>query len=378
MAPDYDLTFSPRITTRQGPLLQAEFRQRLQDGSYSIKGYGIYQLDPGAYAGQPGDRNWRGGVDTHGQFALNDKWVWGWDGVFLSDYMFMQDYRLAQYRDPLASFLTLADGSDLAALSDRRRQPQLLRRAGDLLSELLRPAGTGAGDPPGRRLQQRHQQQHFRRRVQLQDELHEPDAQSTAAFDPITTLANTNGLCLNASADPMARLPAQCLLRGMPGTYTRATVEAQWRQILHRPDRPDLDAVCDRAGRRDRCLDLEPAGRLQFPARRRHPGDAGDADRRPRISLSLHQRAALGHHHDRADRTGHPAPERNLCRQASQRGRPEPGVRRLQPVLRSTSSPVTTASKAAAAPMSACRPPRNSIAAARSTCCSASPTSCSA
>src|SRR5258706_581794 len=79
MAPDYDMTFSPRITTRQGPLLQAEFRQRLLDGAYSIKGYGIYQLDPGAYAGQPGDRNWRGGVDTHGQFALNDKWVWGWD-----------------------------------------------------------------------------------------------------------------------------------------------------------------------------------------------------------------------------------------------------------------------------------------------------------
>src|SRR5204862_1416576 len=58
---------------------------------------------------------------------------------------------------------------------------------------------------------------------------------STAAFDPITTIANTNGLCLNASADPMARLPAQCLLRGMPGTYTRATVEAQWRRSFTDP-----------------------------------------------------------------------------------------------------------------------------------------------
>ncbi len=28
----------------------------------------------------------------------------------------------------------------------------------------------------------------------------------------------------------MARLPTQCLLRGMPGTYTRATAEAQWRR----------------------------------------------------------------------------------------------------------------------------------------------------
>jgi LPS-assembly protein len=51
-----------------------------------------------------------------------------------------------------------------------------------------------------------------------------------AAFDPITTLANTNSLCTTASADPMARIPTQCLLRGIPGTYTRATAEAQWRR----------------------------------------------------------------------------------------------------------------------------------------------------
>ena len=107
IAPDYDATFSPRIMSRQGVLFQGEFRQRLIDGAYSIRGYGIDQLDRGAYAGQPGDRQFRGGVDTKGQFALNDKWTWGWEGVLLSDYAFMTDYRLAQYRDPLQSFLNL-------------------------------------------------------------------------------------------------------------------------------------------------------------------------------------------------------------------------------------------------------------------------------
>jgi LPS-assembly protein len=57
----------------------------------------------------------------------------------------------------------------------------------------------------------------------------------TAAFDPITTLANTNGLCTTASADPLARLPTQCLLRGMPGTYTRLTGEADWRRSFTDP-----------------------------------------------------------------------------------------------------------------------------------------------
>ena len=41
IAPDYDATFTPRITTRQGVLIQGEFRQRLINGSYQIRGYGI-------------------------------------------------------------------------------------------------------------------------------------------------------------------------------------------------------------------------------------------------------------------------------------------------------------------------------------------------
>ena len=33
------------ITTKQGPLMQGEFRQRLINGAYSIRAAGIYQLD---------------------------------------------------------------------------------------------------------------------------------------------------------------------------------------------------------------------------------------------------------------------------------------------------------------------------------------------
>src|SRR4030081_156978 len=107
IAPDYDATFSPRFMSRQGVLFQGEFRQRLINGSYQIRAYGIDQLDRTAFTGQPGDVQFRGAVETKGQFALNDKWVWGWDGVLLSDYFFFSDYRLAQYKDTLGSFLSL-------------------------------------------------------------------------------------------------------------------------------------------------------------------------------------------------------------------------------------------------------------------------------
>ncbi len=40
----------------------------------------------------PGDRNFRGSVESAGQFAITDKWVWGWDGVLLTDKTFLQDY----------------------------------------------------------------------------------------------------------------------------------------------------------------------------------------------------------------------------------------------------------------------------------------------
>jgi LPS-assembly protein len=48
-------------------------------------------------------------------------------------------------------------------------------------------------------------------------------------------LANTASLCTTTSADPLARTPSQCLLRGFPGTYTRLTAEAQWRKSYTDP-----------------------------------------------------------------------------------------------------------------------------------------------
>jgi LPS-assembly protein len=229
IAPDYDATFNPRFTTRQGVLFQAEFRQRLLNGSYQIRAYGIDQLDPGAFAGQPGDRQFRGGIDTKGQFALNDKWVWGWEGVLLSDYFFFSDYRLAQYKDPLGSFLTLPTeaisqlyltGVGNRSFFDVRTIYYLSYSGNQAQVPVIHPVLDYSNV--------------INRNILGGEISYKTNftslSRETAAFDPITTLANTAGLCTTASADPLARLPSQCLLRGMPGTYTRLTAEAQWRR----------------------------------------------------------------------------------------------------------------------------------------------------
>ncbi|WP_342710145.1 LPS-assembly protein LptD [Bradyrhizobium sp. B124] len=234
IAPDMDATFSPRITSKQGVLLQTEFRQRFADGSYQIRLYGIDQIDQDAFKGQPGDRQFRWGVDTKGQFALNDKWVWGWDGVVLFDYFFMSDYRLAQYKDPFGSFLSLPteaisqlyltgvgnrsffDARAIYYLSYSGNQNQVPVVAPVIDYNNVINNNVLGGE--------------FSYKMNFVNLTRE-----TAVFDPITTTANTNSLCTTASADPMARLPSQCLLRGMPGTYTRLTAEAQWRKSYTDP-----------------------------------------------------------------------------------------------------------------------------------------------
>jgi LPS-assembly protein len=229
IAPDYDATFSPRITSRQGVLFQGEFRQRLINGSYQIRAYGIDQLDRTAFTGQPGDAQFRGGVDTKGQFALNDKWVWGWDGVLLSDYYFFSDYRLAQYKDTLGSFLSLPTeaisqlyltGVGNRSYFDARTIYYLSYSGNQAKVPIVHPV-IDYSNVLNRNLLGGE----FSYKTNFTSL-----SRDTAAFDPITLLAATNGWCLPTSADPTVKTPANCLLRGIPGTYTRATAEGQWRR----------------------------------------------------------------------------------------------------------------------------------------------------
>lgn len=89
VAPNADLTFSPRFTTKQGPLADVEWRHRLRNGIYNIRGYGIYELDPKA---SDEESRLRGAVMSKGEFEINDHWSWGWDGTLQSDRKFLDDY----------------------------------------------------------------------------------------------------------------------------------------------------------------------------------------------------------------------------------------------------------------------------------------------
>ncbi|MDP4025686.1 LPS-assembly protein LptD [Methylobacterium sp. NEAU 140] len=97
LAPNYDLTLTPTLLSRQGLLAQAEFRHRLDTGFYNIRLSGISQTTPSAFLPSPlgaGERDFRGSVESQGRFYINDRWRTGWDLVGVTDKWFLDNYRI--------------------------------------------------------------------------------------------------------------------------------------------------------------------------------------------------------------------------------------------------------------------------------------------
>ena len=89
-----DVILTPTFMTRQGFLLGAEWQQRFDAGSFQIKASGLYQLDRAAFAGKVGDRDWRGAIQTSGEFKPVADWTVGWSYTAFTDAAYLGDYRL--------------------------------------------------------------------------------------------------------------------------------------------------------------------------------------------------------------------------------------------------------------------------------------------
>ena len=89
ISPNYDLTLTPEFTTKAGYLMQADWRQRLWNGSYEVKLAGVYNDQA-----VDGERDWRGSVETKGNIALNGRWSVGWNAILESDDTFRRFYML--------------------------------------------------------------------------------------------------------------------------------------------------------------------------------------------------------------------------------------------------------------------------------------------
>jgi LPS-assembly protein len=233
LAPNYDVTFAPMITTRQGPLLQGEWRHRLVNGAYSIRASGIFQLDKAAFGTSPGNRDFRGHLQSAGNFALSDKWSWGWDGTVITDKTYLQDYGI--FRNVQSTNL-LRSTPDYV-LSQAYLQGRGARSFFDMRAMYFYGFTTADNQNqspiihPVVNHDYTFNRPVFGGEVSIRSNLTSLSRDS-ANFDPVTTLAASTGLCAPATADPAAKTPANCVLRGVPGSYTRASSEAHWRRTI--------------------------------------------------------------------------------------------------------------------------------------------------
>ena len=103
LSPSYDVTLYGTYYSKQGFLGEAEWRQRLNTGSYSVKLAGIDQREPGAFGAGTVDRaaeqRWMGG--SKGQFQINPRWTFGWNVLAQSDKNFAYTYQIEGYKDYL-------------------------------------------------------------------------------------------------------------------------------------------------------------------------------------------------------------------------------------------------------------------------------------
>lgn len=103
LGPDKDLTLSPVYYTLERPALFAEWRHRVPNGRYDIRGSFTNVKRRDAAGGRVGGRQSRGHVFTTGLFDINETWRFGWDGGWTTDDTFLRRYDVSSRSSIISS-----------------------------------------------------------------------------------------------------------------------------------------------------------------------------------------------------------------------------------------------------------------------------------
>ncbi len=228
IAPNMDATIAAVPFTGQGVLGKAEFRHRLVNGAYQIKAAGINQTDPDKFSFLSGNRDFRGALEASGEFNINKRWLWGFDGALLSDRSFLNDYYVSRNRftERTSQIYLVGQGDrsyfDMRALGfyglselDDNRQLPIVHPVVDYSYFFANPIFGGE----------------LSYKLNLTS-LSRRDADfaptSPLAANPLTRAGSLDtSRCLATAANP-----AQCLIRGIPGDYTRFSGQMDWRRTI--------------------------------------------------------------------------------------------------------------------------------------------------
>jgi len=237
LAPDYDLTFTPTYYSQEGFFARAEWRQRLQSGEYYIRATGISEQNPAVFPLAPygsGNQSLRGSFESKSQFYITDQWKFGWEFTLLSDKWYLNDYHVpsqtlsSNYFSETTSTVYLNGqgnrgyfdlrGYSFEGLTSQDFQPQqpVAHPVWDYNKTFdIDPAKTfGIGG-----------------QAELDFNMTSLSA-SSASFQSVglPVLDKAFGLYNVCTNYVPGHATGDCLLRGLGGDYTRATVEGSWKR----------------------------------------------------------------------------------------------------------------------------------------------------
>jgi LPS-assembly protein len=240
LAPNYDLTIRPSFLSRQGILGQAEWRHRLETGSYNIRAAGIFQQDKGAFLSSPlgaREKDFRGSLETTGRFFINERWNYGWDIAFLSDKWFLQNYRVRSdslatnyFRESISTAYLQGQGDrswfDMRgyyfkglSTSDWQKQQPIVLPVVDYNRRFDGPDAIGGEFTLDANIT------HLSRDAA---QFQQVPKQLTQYYTYKTATGSTGSIYDTCSIFERG----QCLVRGIGGTYSRLSAQASWRRQM--------------------------------------------------------------------------------------------------------------------------------------------------
>lgn len=92
LSPSYDVTVTPIVTSKEGPILGLEYRQKTDNGEMQFDGSATNPDRRDASGTVIPGREFRGHVRGKGSFALSEYWGWGFDINRASDDTYLRRY----------------------------------------------------------------------------------------------------------------------------------------------------------------------------------------------------------------------------------------------------------------------------------------------
>ena len=217
--------------------MQAEWRHQLANGSYSIRASGIFQNNPSAFAAfpyGPGPQKFRGSLETKGEFQINERWRFGWNINVLSDRWYLADYHLPSdsissnfFREATSTVFLTGQGEQgyfdlrgyyfqgLSSQDIQAQQPTVAPVVDWNKFFDLKPSQTGG---IGGRIEIDANVTHLDRQLA---------AYQTIGLRTLDAVYNLFNVCPGA-INTYNR--TNCLVQGVGGDYTRATINVSWKR----------------------------------------------------------------------------------------------------------------------------------------------------